>query len=489
MSLQRPALRGKQTPRLEHYPLYVTSAGDDAVDLAAVAGLHLDEYQQYVLRHALGEDRDNRWAAYEVLVLAPRQNGKNVILEARELAGLFLFGDRLQIHTAHEFKTAEEAFLNMQTRLRGCELIEYVFGYEGDPDAAYIRGFRTSHGSESVQLKNGARLRYATRTSGAGRGFSADLLVLDEAYALTNAQHGAIMPTMSARSLSGNPQIWYTSSAGMPASDTLARLRGRGIAGEDEAFAFFEWSVSEDADPEDKANWAVANPALGIRISEGAVASELRSQDREQFLRERLGVWVDEEDDPPVIASSDWAKCVDPDSRPSERVVFAVDIPPSRESAVIVAASPLESGNIHVEVVDQEYGISWLVPRLVELMTTYPGSRLILDGGGSTGALQPELARSRVRAQLVGGRDYGQACGKFFDLVGEGKIRHIGQVQLDDAVDSARIQPMGDSLWKWKRKNAVNDISPLVAASLAVLGVQRHGPLLKERARPVVRVF
>lgn len=489
MSSPRRALVGRQTPRLEHYPLYRTSAGDDAIDLAAVAGIDLDEYQQYVLRNGLGEGDGGRWLAYEVLVLAPRQNGKNVILEARELAGLFLFGDRLQIHTAHEFKTAEEAFLNMQNRLRKCELIEHVFGYEGDPEAPWIRGFRTSHGSESIQLKNGARLRYATRTSGAGRGFSSDLLIIDEAFALTNAQHGAIMPTMSARSLYGNPQIWYTSSAGMPSSDTLARLRARGLAEDDDAFAFFEWSVDEDADPADPENWAIANPALGIRISQSAVESELRSQDRDQFLRERLGVWVDEDEDPPVITPADWSKCLDVDSTPGDRVVFAVDIPPSRESAVIVSASQLDTGLIHVEVVDQEYGVSWLAPRLEELLATYPGSRLILDAGGATGALQPDLARYRVRPQLVGGRDYGQACGQFFDLVNEHRIRHIGQVQLDEAVSAARIQPMGESLWKWKRKNAINDISPLVATSLAVLGVQRNAPTVRERRQRVVRVF
>lgn len=82
-------LMGSQTPRIDVTPLYFTSAGDDAVDLAAVAGLHLDPWQQHVLRGALGERVDGRWKAFEVGLIVPRQNGKGSILEARELAGMF----------------------------------------------------------------------------------------------------------------------------------------------------------------------------------------------------------------------------------------------------------------------------------------------------------------------------------------------------------------------------------------------------------------
>ena len=57
-----------------------------------------------------GERADGKWAAFETALIVPRQNGKGSILEARELAGLFLFGEQLILHSAHEFKTAQEAF-------------------------------------------------------------------------------------------------------------------------------------------------------------------------------------------------------------------------------------------------------------------------------------------------------------------------------------------------------------------------------------------
>jgi hypothetical protein len=71
--------------------------------LASIAGLHLDEWQQNVIIGSLGEVRPGKWAAFEVGAVVPRQNGKGSILEARELAGMFLFDEKLIIHSAHDF--------------------------------------------------------------------------------------------------------------------------------------------------------------------------------------------------------------------------------------------------------------------------------------------------------------------------------------------------------------------------------------------------
>ena len=59
--------------------------------------------------------RGGKWAAFEVGLIVARQNGKGTVLEALELAALFLFPDvRLILHSAHEFKTAQEAFLRVR---------------------------------------------------------------------------------------------------------------------------------------------------------------------------------------------------------------------------------------------------------------------------------------------------------------------------------------------------------------------------------------
>jgi phage terminase large subunit-like protein len=48
-----------------------------------MAGLELDPWQQFVIHNALGERPDGKWAAFEVGVEVPRQNGKGGLLEAR----------------------------------------------------------------------------------------------------------------------------------------------------------------------------------------------------------------------------------------------------------------------------------------------------------------------------------------------------------------------------------------------------------------------
>jgi len=225
MSSKTAVLLGAQTPRYQLVPPAKSSAGPDAVDLAASAGLILDPWQELVLEGALAEAPDGRWAATEVALVVPRQNGKGGILEARELAGLFLFEERLILHSAHEFKTAAEAFKRL------------LFLIQNTPDLEQrVHRVRTAHGDEGIELKGGQRIKFVARSTGSGRGFAADCIILDEAYNLSDAGMSALFPTMAAIR---NPQLWYTSSAPLPRqeSDTLRRLCKRGRAGAREAMA------------------------------------------------------------------------------------------------------------------------------------------------------------------------------------------------------------------------------------------------------------
>ncbi len=193
------------------------------MEVCELAGLHLDPWQAYVLREALGEREDGQWAAREVGLVVPRQNGKGGILEARELAALFVLGERLIVHSAHQFDTSLEAF----RRLR--ELIEDTPALS---KRLKPRGIKNSHGEEGIELKGGQRVRFRTRTKGGGRGFAADCLILDEAMILPTTAHGALMPTLSARP---NPQVWYTGSAVdrevHEHGEVFARVRARPQAG------------------------------------------------------------------------------------------------------------------------------------------------------------------------------------------------------------------------------------------------------------------
>ena len=120
MSLQQHELLGVQVPQILHLPAGVHShdAAREAIELADSVGMLLDESQQFTLKHALAERDDFTWSAFEVCDVQPRQNGKGETIQARELAGLFIFDEQLIIHTAHELPTAMEAFRRM------CSLID-----------------------------------------------------------------------------------------------------------------------------------------------------------------------------------------------------------------------------------------------------------------------------------------------------------------------------------------------------------------------------
>ena len=335
LAVAPPDLRGSQSPRVALVPESVSSTGQEAVELCRMAGLELDPWQEFVLSSALGERADGKWAAFEVGLTVPRQNGKGSLLEARELVGLFLLDDeRLIIHSAHQFDTSLEAFRRLLTLVEGC------------PDlGSRVKRVSRSHGEEGVELKDGSRVRFRTRTKGGGRGFTGDCLILDEAMILPESMHGALLPTLSARP---NPQVWYTGSAVDQQvhehGRVFARVRERGLAGEDGALAYFEWGLDYDSPddvPEDVAldagSWAQANPGLGIRISSEHVGHERSSMDPRTFAVERLGVgdWPAGDGSANVIDPQAWASLVDAQSRPEGAVCFAFDVTPDRASAAI----------------------------------------------------------------------------------------------------------------------------------------------------------
>lgn len=452
-----------QRPRVMLVPDGVSSAGSEAVDLARMAGLDLDPWQALVLEHSLAEKPDGKWAAFEVGVNVPRQNGKGSILEARELAGLFLLDERLIIHSAHQFDTSLEAFRRL------------LFLIEDTPELSRrVKRVSRAHGEEGIELTSGQRVRFRTRTKGGGRGFSGDCLILDEAMIIPESAHGALLPTLSARP---NPQVWYAGSAvdQQVHVDGLvwARVRERGIAGDDDALAYFEWSAAESVLPsdvtaqmaEDRELWARANPTFGIRISPGHIDNERRSMDPRTFAVERLGIgdWPDTNPQAAqVIDWQTWSALTDRESKIVGPVAFSFDVAPDRSSAAVCAAGRRADGRMHVEVVDHRPSVGWLVERIGELRERHENVGVVCDGASPAASFA-----HAVEATTTSTAQYVAACGRFYDLVADGGLAHLGAPSLDAAVHGATRRSVGDA-WAWSRRSARVDIAPLVAATLAV---------------------
>jgi hypothetical protein len=455
-------------PRVRLVPEFVSSRGDEAFELCSSAGLVLDEHQRLVIDAMLAVRADGKFAAFEVGVVEPRQNGKGGIQEARELAGVVLLGEKLLIHSAHEYATALEAFYRMTA------LVE-----EAGISVAKVRN---AHGEQGIDFANGARLRYRTRTRGGGRGFSCDYMGLDEAMFLPEFAHAALLPTMSARP---NPQVGYFGSAvdqevhehGI----VFARVRERGVAGEDGSLAFFEWSLGGFDHPDEvpdevagsEGSWFEANPALGLRISAEHVGHERESLSARNFAVERLGVgdWpaTDGTAGAP-IGPKEWAALTEPDSVLQDPMVLCFDVAPDRQAA-IGAAGRNQHGVFHVEVADSRPGTAWLEDRIVELARKHQPSAVVCDevgpGASLLKSLEAALMGVGVPLKLLSARENAQACGLLVDKVAEEAVRHTGDPKLMSAIRGAGTRPLGDA-WAWKRQKSSANISPLVAVTLAL---------------------
>lgn len=457
---------GSQQPRIRSVPEAATSAGDEAIEYSRQMGLVMDPWQELSLRDSLRE-RGRRWAAFEVGLVVARQNGKGGVLEARELSAVQLFGSRLVVHTAHELKTASDAFRRMVELCEGSSQL-----------SRQVEKVSHRPGEQAIQFRNGGRIQYMARSRGSGRGWTeADLIVFDEAMFLAQEMMDALVPTMTT---APNPQLWFTGSAGLVESDHLLGLRQRAVAGGDETLCYLEWSAEENADLDDLDAWYQANPALGIRITEEFVARERAALSENGFARERLGIW-DAGARQSMIDPDVWARLGDTGSRPGEPLSFGVNVSLDERSAVIAVAGRRDDGRTHVELVSccrphaktggRCSGTAWVAKRCAELDKEWkPAGGFTLYPGGPAGKLILPMTNVGVEPVLISGRELAAACGSFYGAAIEDGLRHIDQAELTSAVDGARRRPMSDA-WIWHIKDSAVDISPLYAATLAAHGV------------------
>jgi hypothetical protein len=437
-------------------------------------GVELDPWQWLVLRSALLRDESlDQWAAFAVGVCAPRQNGKNGILEIRELIGPLVLGEKLLIHTAHLADTSKEGFRRLD------DLID-----ANDWLSSQVRHIWRTNGHEAIEFLDGRRIRFRTRTRGGGRGFSGSPVLFDEAMFVPEVSMGSILPVISAQP---DPQIWYMGSAvdqaSMDDGVVFARVRERALSGDHKRLAYFEWSVDaetpDQVEPSQSADpglWAATNPALGRRISLDYLEAEHREMDARTFAVERLGVG----DWPPVDGTANqviplekWDALADDPAADGARmldpVCLAVDVPPDRSSAKIVAAGVRADSLVQIEVVDDRPGTAWVPDRLVELDERHEVLGFFCDGVGPAGSLIHECADKGIELEPVSASDQAKACGLLYDKVDRREVRHLGGSKLREAVKGATKRPLGDA-WAWSRRNSTVDISPLVAATWAVWG-------------------
>lgn len=424
------------------------------------------------MRRVLAERGDGRWAAFEAGLLVARQNGKGGVLEALELAGLFLLGERLILHSAHEFKTASEAFLRVKALIDGTDDLR-----------KRVARVRTSHGEEGFELLSGQRLRFVARSRSSGRGFSADRVILDEAQELPASAMAALLPTLSARE---NPQVVYTGTVPAPENDAghWTSVRDRGRRGGDPSLLWLEWSPGDEwGDLDDRDAWAASNPALGYRLDEETIARERASLSDDAFARERLSIWPDGGGDGPVDMERWESLARKGDQRPSP-VAFAVEVSPDRKWSGVYLAGRQPDGSVWVQPVETQRGTGWVLDRVAELVVKWSPVGVALRHGAPALSLRSALAERGIEAVVVGQTDMGAACGRFVDLVDAGGLAHGGAELLAVSLRNARKRRQGES-WQWAPAGSV-DVSPLQGVTAALFVLEREASRPKTRSGVVI---
>lgn len=439
-------------------------------------GLELMPWQRQVLDVALEVDPATGRLAYrEVRLTVPRQQGKSTLLLAVMVHRCVGMGDNQRLVATAQ--TAKDARAKWED--------DYLPKIQGSPLGKLVNVRRTN-GSEAIKWANGSLWSLMATSEKSGHGATLDLAVLDEAFAqIDNRVEQSVKPAMMTRP---EPQFWVVSTAGTTDSVYLNQKvddgRERAERGDTTGVCYFEWSADPDADPLDPETWWTCMPALGHTVSVETIAADQHTMPLSEFKRAYLNLRIDRRHSDPVIDIDVWRRAIDERSQVVDPVVFSVDVTPDRSASAIAVAGRRGDGKRHVEIVAAKPDVRWVADELVRLVERWGPVAVVLDPSGPAGGLLPALHERGIEPKLANARAMGQACALFYDLLHEGELVHLGQPMLDSAVGGARRRRMRDA-WAWSRDSVSVDISPLVAATLALWGFEDSLSTLNTPEEPV----
>lgn len=468
-------------------------------------GLTLDEWQAYVIGGLFDVGPDQTWAATEFGALISRQNGKGEFLVGYDLAHLFLF-PRLDnrrktiLHTAHEMKTAIDGF----QRLVGV--------IEANPKLmARVANIYTANGQEGIVLKKrpgqllADRIRFIARSKSSGRGFTADVLVYDEAQELSLQAQRALTYTQSQVQ---NRQELFTGTVpeeGVNDCEVWQGVRDRGRTGRGKRTGWMEWTPEGSDDPEqvddidlgDPKVWADSNPSLGIRMPVQSVVDQYEramETDPEGFARERLSIWPNPR--PAVEAKlseldlEQWKKGIDPNaSVQGDGTVIAIALGRGGRFATIGKANRYDSDTFAVEHHKTEMQTRWVAAEVKELREQLGGALVVLDAKNAA-PIVTSLTEAKIPFMAMNLDEIAAAHSLFIEYVNAGLVAHRDQDEVTKSLRFATTRPIGRAGDTWEASDPSKPITMAQVVTWALWGVFKSEatPKKQKPASPAPRV-
>lgn len=463
-------MRGTQEPRIKVEPHRVMTDGEDAALLMETYGVELDPWQRMVVDSWLGRDESGRYNVTSAGLSLPRQNGKNVCLEAREFYGLVINGEKI-LHTAHQVRTSKKSFRRLAA----------MFTDKRHPEIeSIVKNVRYTNGEEAIELDNGGMIEFSARSRQAARGFDGiSLVVYDEAQELMDEQVEAIMATLSA-SATGTRQIIYTGTPPYPncPGEVFRRRRSASMETPGQHDAWHEWSVDADniskIDVTDKKLWYMSNPALGIRLDEEFTQEEQTTMSPDGFARERLGWWspVLAEQTDYAIPTALWDKCRSSEKMPEGKKAFGVKFSADGSEVVICGAIIPRQGSARIEMIDRKptgLGTQWLADFLNARYNE--ASCVVIDGKNGVDVLVDKIVKTWLYKGSVirpTSREVIAAVGMLMDGLSEDTLTWFSEQDdlRESAVNSIKRPISGG--WGFGGDNS----TPIEACALALWGAK-----------------
>lgn len=463
-------MRGNQEPRIKVEPHRIMTDGADAALLMATYGVELDPWQQIVIDSWLGRDEKGSYNVTSAGLSLPRQNGKNVCLEAREFYGMVINGEKV-LHTAHQVRTSKKSFRRLAA----------MFTDKRHPEITdLVKNIRYTNGEEAIELDNGGQIEFSARSRQAARGFDGiSLVVYDEAQELMEEQVEAIMATLSA-SATGTRQIIYAGTPPYPncPGDVFKRRRTVSMESPGGHDAWHEWGIDsqpiDKIDVTDKKLWYMSNPALGIRLDEDFTQEEQNTMSADGFARERLGWW------PPMIERrSDyaipldlWNAAASEEVKPEGKTAFGVKFSADGTDVVICGAVVPKVGPARIEMIERRptgFGTQWLADFINARYDS--ASCVVIDGKNGVDVLIDKITPTwRMKGTVVRPRatDMIAAVSLLMDSLTEQSVTwYAKQDALKESATTSVKRPISGG-WGFGGE----DSTPIEACALALWGAK-----------------
>lgn len=463
-------MKGSQEPRIKIEPQRASSDGPDAALLMAEYGSAMGKWQEDVVDCWLGKDEAGEYNVTSAGLAVPRQNGKNVCLEAREFYGLVVNGERI-LHTAHQVKTSKKSF----------HRLEAMFTDKKHPEImAIVKKIRRTNGEEQIELDNGGLIEYSARSRQAARGFDGmSLLVYDEAQELTDDQVEALMATLAA-SKTGVRQIIYTGTPPYPncPGEVFRRRRVVCMNAPGQHDSWHEWSVeaktADEIRTDDHTLWYMTNPALGYWLTEEFTTEELKTMTKDGFARERLGWWS-----PALTEASNlaidkkiWDACVSDQKKPEGKTAYGIKFASDGSEVCLCGAVIPDTGKARISIIDRKptgQGVQWLADWLN--LRYKSASCVVIDGRNGVDVLVDKISETwKAKGSVIrpNAREVIASVSMIIDSLNEQSLTwYRGQQMLRESAITSVKRPVAGG-WAFGGDNSI----PIEAAALAYYGAR-----------------